>query len=938
MIRSIALLSLCAAAASSQVRISQIYGGGGNSGATYTNDFIEIFNSGATPALLAGWSVQYASSTGTSWQKTDIPNVTLLPGQYFLIQESQGAGGTTRLPAPDVPDGTILMSATAGKIALVSNQTAIANAACPGIANGVVDLAGYGTGTNCFEGNAPTPAPSNATAVLRLGNGCQDTGQNGDDFAVGPPNPRNSSSPVNACSSGASPTATATVTPNPVTAGAGVTLSVTVTLGTSPVSTGLRVSCDLSRIGGAAGQALESRDGAVFSTTWTVPVLTLPAAYTIACQVSDAQSRTGAASVNLTVEPPPPIPARISAINGTGTSSPLVSTSVTVRGIVTALRPNSGGSRGFYLQSLAADDDGDPATSEGLLVFTGGTAPPDCAVRGNVIEISGIVQDFVSSAAPAGSVPLTELSNPRACTVLSRDATLPAPLTIAGGTIDAAGSPVQARRWLGMRVRIPQAIVVAPSLGSLNEVTATATPSGVFFVQSGGFSTAFRDAGILATRRPADTADTVPSWSGRPDILRVNTNGLAGGTALELESGVSIADLAGVMDFNTSEGQFQINTDKEGAGTLTSTPLVQSASPVPASAPGELTVGNFNIARFYNDQDENNGAGAVLTRDAYRGRLRKLSLAIRNVMRSPDVLALEEVEAPRTGSAAPQYPVIQDIANQVNSDAVAAGQPDPNYGWCMFPTNDPGAIGVAVLYKKDKISGAECTQFGAATRYTEPGNTIALLNDRPPLVFRGTATAPGSKIPFVFRVVVNHLRSLSGLDQPGLENGDRIRTKRNEQAKYLAALINGQLAEQTSNWQATEYLIVIGDFNAYSYSDGYVDVMGCITGMPARPDQQYFTAAQLAVTTPCAEGSGSPLLDLPLFDRPTPLLNTYTFSGVGGALDHIVLNGLILGRFSGIMVARNNAWFPEGPAYRNDFTRPERVSDHDMPVLYLKLP
>src|SRR5207249_585645 len=83
-----------------QIVISQIYGGGGNSGATYKNDFIELFNRGAAPVNVTGWSVQYASATGTTWQVTNLSG-SISPGQYYLIQELAGAGGTTNLPTPD---------------------------------------------------------------------------------------------------------------------------------------------------------------------------------------------------------------------------------------------------------------------------------------------------------------------------------------------------------------------------------------------------------------------------------------------------------------------------------------------------------------------------------------------------------------------------------------------------------------------------------------------------------------------------------------------------------------------------------------------------------------------------------------------------------------------------------------------------------------------
>jgi hypothetical protein len=198
------LLVLICFHSDAQVVISQVYGGGGNAGATYTHDFIELFNRGAAPVSLNGWSVQYNSATGTgTWQVTNLTNVTLQPGQYYLVQEAQGAGGTTPLPTPDVI-GVIAMSATAGKVALVNNTTALT--ACPA---GLVDLVGFGATANCFEGTGPTPAPSNTLAVLRAANGCTDTDQNATDFATGAPAPRNTVTTLNPCGGG-TPTLSAT--------------------------------------------------------------------------------------------------------------------------------------------------------------------------------------------------------------------------------------------------------------------------------------------------------------------------------------------------------------------------------------------------------------------------------------------------------------------------------------------------------------------------------------------------------------------------------------------------------------------------------------------------------------------------------------------------------------------------------------------------------
>jgi uncharacterized protein len=171
------------ALAAGSVVISQIYGGGGNAGATYKNDFIELHNRSASAVDLSGWSVQYGSATGSTWQHTDLSG-SLPAGGTYLIQEAAGSGGTATLVSPDAT-GTIAMSATAGKVALVSSTTPLSG--CP--ASGVVDLVGYGTTANCSE-TSPTANLSNTTAALRKDSGAQDTDSNSADFTIGEPSPR----------------------------------------------------------------------------------------------------------------------------------------------------------------------------------------------------------------------------------------------------------------------------------------------------------------------------------------------------------------------------------------------------------------------------------------------------------------------------------------------------------------------------------------------------------------------------------------------------------------------------------------------------------------------------------------------------------------------------------------------------------------------------
>ncbi|MEO8579094.1 MAG: DNA/RNA non-specific endonuclease [Gemmatimonadales bacterium] len=183
------------AASTSTVVVSQVYGGGGNSGATIKNDFIEVFNRSTSPLDVTGWSVQYASSAGVFSQKTDLAG-TIAAGGYLLVQEAAGTGGTVSLPTPDAT-GSIAMAAGAGKVALVRNNTLLncgsATVVCSSAAlANIADLVGYGTGVSLFEGSGPTATLTNTTAALRKDSGCTDTDNNAGDFAIGTPTPRNS--------------------------------------------------------------------------------------------------------------------------------------------------------------------------------------------------------------------------------------------------------------------------------------------------------------------------------------------------------------------------------------------------------------------------------------------------------------------------------------------------------------------------------------------------------------------------------------------------------------------------------------------------------------------------------------------------------------------------------------------------------------------------
>ncbi len=179
------------------VVVSQVYGGGGNSGATFTHDFVELHNRGETAVSLAGWSLQYANSTGSSWSVNaltgDIP-----AGGYFLVQLATGGMNGVALPAPDLT-GTINMAGSSGKVALVSNTTTLSGS-CP-TGGALVDFVGFGTSTNCFEGSGPTGSLSSTLAAHRAGGGCLDGDDNSADFTAALPAPRNSASSALTCCS-----------------------------------------------------------------------------------------------------------------------------------------------------------------------------------------------------------------------------------------------------------------------------------------------------------------------------------------------------------------------------------------------------------------------------------------------------------------------------------------------------------------------------------------------------------------------------------------------------------------------------------------------------------------------------------------------------------------------------------------------------------------
>jgi hypothetical protein len=592
--------------------------------------------------------------------------------------------------------------------------------------------------------------------------------------------------------------------------------------------------------------------------------------------------------------PPPPTITPIAAIQGSGNASPLVGTVITTTGIVTGVKSN-----GFFIQ--AATPDNDPNTSEGVFVFTS-TAPPASAAPGNEVQVMGTVIEFRPASDP-NSPPFTEIGNSPFITLLSNNKPLPAAVTLTMADTNPAGSKEQLEKYESMLVSIASLTAVAPTGGFFatgGEATATATSSGMFYAVITGLARPFREPGVEA---PTTLPPAIPRFDGNPERLRVDSDALIGAATLEVTSGAVLTNVTGVLDY--------------GARTYTLLPLPGNQTPasvsgnlsataVPVVNANEFTVAAANLERFFDANDDPAVNEVVLTNDAFQRRLQKASLLVRTMLQLPDILGVEEMENLAT---------LQALANKINADAVAAGQSDPKYAAYLEEGNDPGGIDVGVLVKTVRVRVVSVVQEGKDTGYVNPlTNQTETLNDRPPLVVRATVTSSDG-IDFPLTLIVNHLRSLLGLDDPA--TGVRVREKRRAQAEFLARLI--QTCQQAN---PNERIISVGDYNAFPFSDGFVDVLGTIKGTPT-PAEQVVAASSDLVTPDLTN-----LIDLALPEQ----RYSYSFSGNAQAIDHVLVNAPLLNFFSRLAFARCNADFPESS--RNDATRPDRLSDHDAVVAY----
>ena len=401
--------------------------------------------------------------------------------------------------------------------------------------------------------------------------------------------------------------------------------------------------------------------------------------------IADARGRSGTASIRLAVEAATTTP--ISVIQGGASTSPLIGQFVTTAGIVTALRTN-----GYFVQTQDGEDDGDSNTSEGIFVFTGGTGAKPFI--GDRVHVSGVPSEF----APAPpNPPVTELSGGPAFGVLANGEPLPAPIALLSSSTLPSGGNEQLERFEGMRIRA-DVTVIAPTGGTVFESSASSASNGDFYGVLDGLARPVREPGLDPSDNiPPGLPCCVPHFDGNPERLRIESDGQIGAARIEVAAGQRIFDLIGVLDFDF--GSYTILPDP-GAGTIVGS---QQAVPVPERADNEFTVGSFNLERFFDEADDPDKDDAVLTPEAVTLRLQKASLAIRTVVRSPDILGVVEVE---------NLPILQRLAARINADAVAAGDPDPQDVAYLEEGNDIGGIDSGFLVKSSRVHVISVDQIG----------------------------------------------------------------------------------------------------------------------------------------------------------------------------------------------------------------------------------
>lgn len=827
-----ALPARAAVSADAAVLINEVYGGGGNSKATYTHDFVELVNVSSAPVSLDGWTLQYAAAGGDNKFSAQPLSGTIAAGRTFLVQEAKGQGGTTPLPTPDAA-GSLALSGTTGKVALVSSSAAITG---PNDA-GVVDYVAWGDSATPAAGS-PAPGTENPTSISRDASHTN-TAVNSADFAVGAPTPQNSASGAEPTPG---PTGTASPTPQPTT---------TSTPTPQPTSTGT------------------------------------PGTETITS---------------------------IAAIQGSADKTPLNGQTVTTEGVVTA-HYATGGYNGYVIQTPGTGGTVDLSThtaSDAIFVYAKTSAVASEVALGDTVRVTGTAGEFNG---------LTQLTVDAGKATKIADAAKPTPVVLT--------------TW-------PSAITQRESLESmLVSVSSTFTVTNTNNTNRYGEVGLAAGAGVL--RQPTDVARP-----GSSEAEAVAADNLARGVILDdggsldyaarankgagallngdltpayvsLDKPVVVggtASLSGAFVLDYRNNAWKLNPVSFLAGdgkTQGQASFTNPRTAAPASVGGDLSVGSFNVLNYFTTLGSSDASCQPYTDRAGVGTNVRGGCDLRGAWGAADlarqqskiVSAINTLDASVVGlmeieNSAKSTPSTPDKAVSTLVAALNAAAGSEKWAYVPASAQLPDASQQDVIRNAIIYQPARVAPVGDALALgTQSGSGQAFGNAREPIAQKFAPAGGGE--PFLF--VVNHFKSKGSSGASGSQADQKDGQGAWNPARVAQATA---LRDWVSSITTTgEAAVLVGDFNSYTQED---------------PLKVLYDAGYTDAESALKVGR-----------------STYSFDGLSGSLDHVLLNAAAGKRVTGGDVWNINSGESvalEYSRYNNHGTLfwqdgPYRSSDHD---------
>ena len=874
--------------AANDLRISQVYGGGGNAGALYTNDFIELFNAGASPVNLTGWSVQYASASGTSWTNKTSLSGTIQPGQYMLIQEASGGAVGSPLPTPDL-SGSINMSGSNGKVALVNNTVTLPAEVCP---TGIVDIVSYGDASSDCEGQS-TSNTSVILAAIRNAQGCTDTDNNLADFTIATPNPRNSATPIHTCGADLAPSVASTTPTNNATGVAlDADLTITFSEAVDVAADWVSISCATSGAhtaaisGGPTNFTLNPAADFVNSELCTVTVDATKVTDQDLLDPPDAMAANYVFSFSAVNAAACGLPyTAIHDIQG-ATDTPALSGVQTTEGVVTA-DYQSGGFNGFYLQAVPGTEDTNAATSEGVFVYN--TSFP--VNPGDHVRLTGSVSNYTGGGF-SSMTQISTLTDLEVCTT----AVSMTPVTV---TLPEDADPATyLERYEGMLVSFPETLVVQQNYFQGRYGQLTLGDGRMFQMNNfsmGGNTEAPLSAVILDDGSTTQNRSPIPYLPADGAVRAGNT--VTGGLTGVLDNGqinTSTSATSWPMSY------YRLQPLEPASVTFDAT--VNARSVTPPVVGGSLKVVGANVLNYFTTLDDGSNPGPYGGGNTPRGadtateftRQQAKIVAMLAAM-DADVYSLMEIES--WDGAYGGLGAVQALVDALNAE-VGAGTyavvADPLQG-AFDPADGGDFIQVALIYKTATVAPVGPALSSADTIFS-----------RSPFAQEFEELASGEE----FVVVANHLKSKGSCPSnpldPNADQGDGQgcwNLLRSQQAAALLTFINTDLVPLDPD------VLVLGDLNAYGAED------------PVTVLTSGGLVNQVAANVPAAERY------------------SYVFDGTAGYLDHALSTASFSNQLTDVAFWHINADEPSVIDYNTEFKTVDlyqphmfRASDHD-PVL-----